>query len=102
MYRCRSLAGALALFSISCAQESLTSSSTRIVEAGWSFGFCIGPCRGELAIDGGSLSLRVTDRTGNQVIATNRGRLTSRGSARMAGLAATLPEDLLDQYGCPD
>ncbi len=102
MFFCRFIASALAFFSISCTQDVLTASSARIVEAGWSFGFCLGPCRGELDLDGDALALRVTDRTGNQVIAQNRGRLTSRGSARMAGLAASLPGELLESYGCPD
>jgi len=98
----RYLLGPLAILAISCAQDSPTSSSARIVEAGWSFGFCIGPCRGELQLDGEASALRVTDRTGNEVFAQNRGRLTSRGSARLLGLAASLPEDLLERYGCPD
>lgn len=102
MNPCRFIVGALAFLSFSCTQDTLTSSSARIVEAGWSFGFCLGPCRGELDLDGEALALRVTDRTGNQVIAQNRGRLTSRGSARLAGLAASLPEGLLESYGCPD
>jgi hypothetical protein len=102
MYPCRFIVGALALFSLSCTQDTLTSSSARIVEAGWSFGFCLGPCRGELDLDGDAIALRVTDRTGNQVIAQNRGRLTSQGSARLAGVAASLPEELLETYGCPD
>ena len=96
------LAGTLALFTISCAQDTPTSASPRITEAGYSFGFCIGPCRGELHIDGEALALRVTDRTGSQVIAQNRGRLTSSGSARLAGVAASLPAELLETYGCPD
>ena len=102
MNPCRFIVGALAFLSFSCTQDTLTSSSARIVEAGWSFGFCLGPCRGELALDGEALALRVTDRTGNQVFAQNRGRLTSRGSARLAGLTASLPQELLESYGCPD
>ena len=98
----RFLLGALALLAISCAQESPTASSERVVEAGSSFGFCIGPCRSELRLSGETLALRVTDRTGSEVIAQNRGRLTSRGASRLAGLSASLPDDLLEQYGCPD
>ncbi len=96
------LSAALAVFSASCAQETPTTSSARIVEAGWSFGFCIGPCRGELTLEGDAVALRVTDRAGSQVLAMNRGRLTSSGSARLAGLGATLPAELLETYGCPD
>jgi hypothetical protein len=102
MHPRRFLLGALALLVISCAQDTPTTSSARVVEAGWSFGFCIGPCRGELRLSGETLALRVTDRTGGQVIAQNRGRLTSGGSARLAGLTASLPDDLLERHGCPD
>jgi len=102
MNPCRHILGALALLAISCAEDSPTSSSARIAEAGWSFGFCIGPCRGELQLNAEGLTLRVTDRTGAQVSAQNRGRFTSPGSARLAGLAGSLPEDLLERYGCPD
>lgn len=94
--------GSVLFLSIGCAQDATTAASARIVEAGWSFGFCLGPCRGELALDGDALALAVTDRTENEVFATNRGRLSSRGSARLAGAAELLPEDLLDRYGCPD
>src|SRR5262245_12642306 len=96
------LLAALAVTSFSCQEETPTTPSARIVDAGWSFGFCIGPCRGELGIDGEALTLRVTDRTGGQVLAQNRGRLTSGGAARLAGLTASLPEALLETYGCPD
>jgi hypothetical protein len=98
----RFLLGALALLAISCAQESPTASSERVVEAGTSFGFCIGPCRSELVLSGETLALRVTDRTGSEVLAQNRGRHTTGGSARLAGLSASLPDDLLERYGCPD
>lgn len=94
--------GAIGLLSIGCVQDTATSASVRIPDAGWSFGFCLGPCRGDLTLEGEALSLRIADRTGNEVFAVNRGRLTSRGSARLSGLAAALPQDLLERYGCPD
>jgi hypothetical protein len=102
MHKLRILTGTIAFFSLTCAQDTPTSASPRVVEAGWSFGFCIGPCRGELDIEGEALALRVTDRTGSQVTAVNRGRLTASGAARLAGLGASLPADLLETYGCPD
>ncbi len=102
MQKWRFFAAAFAIFSIGCTEDTLTTSSARIVEAGWSFGFCLGPCRGELDIEGEALALRVTDRTGSQVLALNRGRLTSSASARLVGLGASLPADLLETYGCPD
>jgi hypothetical protein len=96
------LFGAFGFLSIGCVQDTATSPSVRIAEAGWSFGFCLGPCRGDLTLEGEALSLRIADRTGNQVFAVNRGRLTPQGSARLSGLAAALPADLLERYGCPD
>jgi hypothetical protein len=98
----RPLALSLPFLWISCAANTPAAPSARIVDAGWSFGFCLGPCRGELTLDGEALALRITDRTGNEVLAVNRGRLTSQGSSRLAGVEATLPANLTDRYGCPD
>lgn len=81
---------------------SAPSTPTRLVEAGWSFGFCLGPCNGRLIVENDALAYRVTSRTGDQLFADNRGRLTSSGAARLAGLVAALPETLQDTYGCPD
>jgi hypothetical protein len=91
----------LATASLACMEEGPTSSSAQLLDAGWSFGFCIGPCISELAISGDVLTLRVSDRQRN-VIAENRGRLTPQGSARLSAIAASLPADLAEQYGCPD
>ncbi|MGH9321529.1 MAG: hypothetical protein ACRD3V_16785 [Vicinamibacteria bacterium] len=90
--------------SFGCLQDNVTepTSSVRVVQAGWSFGFCIGPCRGDMGIEGVALSYRISDRTEQQVFAINRGRLTASGAARIDTLAQALPADLLDQYGCPD
>jgi hypothetical protein len=95
---------ACALFatvSLACMEEAPTSSSTQVLDAGWSFGFCIGPCISELAISGNGLRLRVSDRQ-RKVITENRGGLTTQGSARLTAVAASLPADLAEQYGCPD
>lgn len=78
------------------------SPSVRVVEAGWSFGFCLGPCRGQLELSGPELSYQVSSRTGDPVYAHNRGRLTAEGRARLESLASRLPEELLPVYGCPD
>jgi len=78
------------------------SPSVRVVEAGWSFGFCLGTCRGRLDLSGAELSYQVLSRTGDQVYAHNRGRLTTEGAARLDSLASGLPEVLLPLYGCPD
>jgi hypothetical protein len=94
----------IALSLSACAAETNSgpSASVRVVEAGWSFGFCLGPCRGALRIDGAELTYRVSDRTGDEVFATNGGSLTARGRATLEALAGALPESLLPTYGCPD
>jgi hypothetical protein len=93
----------LSVFFGGCADNALSPSpSAAVVEAGWSFGFCLGPCRGMLQLNGSELTYRVSDRTGSPVLAENRGRLTSVGASRLQSLAAALPDDLLDTYGCPD
>jgi hypothetical protein len=96
-----SLFACIAFGSLACMEEAPTSSSTQVLDAGWSFGFCIGPCISELGISSEVLTLRVSDRQRN-VIAENRGRLTAQGSARLSAIAAALPADLAEQYGCPD
>lgn len=90
--------------SIGCEEEgtSAPSPAVRLVEAGWSFGFCLGPCNGTLLLDGDTLDYRVRNREGDQVLASAEARLTSSGSARLASLVAGLPEALRDVYGCPD
>ncbi|MGH9460449.1 MAG: hypothetical protein ACRD1X_04495 [Vicinamibacteria bacterium] len=95
---------ALALVAVGCAQSSTSgpSSSVRVAEAGWSFGFCMGPCRGQLALAGAQLTYEVSSRTGDQVFASNRGQLTSQGATRLEYLASGLPEELQETYGCPD
>lgn len=87
-----------------CADESATAPSpdARLLEAGWSFGFCLGPCRGVLSLEGDDLEYQVTDRTGEQVLAETRGALSPSGSTRLGTLLAALPTELLAQYGCPD
>lgn len=87
-----------------CGEESATAPSggAQLVEAGWSFGFCLGPCRGVLSLSGDELSYQVTDRTGEQLLAESQGALSSSGSTRLKTLLAALPVELLAQYGCPD
>jgi hypothetical protein len=86
----------------SCESDTAPSPPSRIAEAGWSFGFCIGPCRGELRLDGVDLSYQLSSRTGEPVNGANRGRLTAQGAARLDSLASALPQNLLERYGCPD
>jgi hypothetical protein len=86
-----------------CAESTLAPSPTvRLVEAGWSFGFCLGTCNGVLSVDGDDLAYEVTSRTGDQVLGEARGELTSSGSARLEELLSALPATLQEQYGCPD
>lgn len=90
------------VFSACGESASAPSSATRLVEAGWSFGFCLGPCSGRLEVSGDGLSYRVTSRTGDEVFADNRGRLASSGAERLAALLSGLSETLQETYGCPD
>ncbi|HSF19707.1 MAG TPA: hypothetical protein VLK65_29570 [Vicinamibacteria bacterium] len=78
------------------------SSATRLLEAGWSFGFCLGPCNGTLSIQNGTLDYRVTDREGNRVLASSHGRLTADGSSRLSTVLSDIPGQLDEVYGCPD
>ena len=97
----------LCLAAGACTQQSSTStsspsSSASVTEAGWSFGFCLGPCLGRLDLQGDQLIYEVSDRTGDQVFASNRGQLTSRGATRLESLASNLSTPLQETYGCPD
>jgi hypothetical protein len=85
-----------------CESETAPTPPSRIADAGWSFGFCIGLCRGDLALQGLDLSYQLSSRTGEPLSGTNRGRLTAEGAARLDSLASALPRNLLERYGCPD
>lgn len=95
----------LLLGSTGCDSEDSTSapsSMARLIEAGWSFGFCGGACNGTLTFRDRDLDYRVTDREGTRVLASSQGRLTPRGSERLASLVSALPQSLEETYGCPD
>ena len=104
MRRCLALTCFIVLAVAACGSETSSSPSTtvRIEQAGWSYGFCLGPCRGELELDDSELTYRVTDRTGDESFAANRGSLTDQGRATLDALTSALPESLLETYGCPD
>jgi hypothetical protein len=90
---------------VGCEREDSTSapsSMARLIEAGWSFGFCLGPCNGTLTFQNESLVYRVTDREGAQVLASSQARLTASGTERLASLVSSLPQGLDETYGCPD
>lgn len=95
---------ALSLAAVGCLESSTSgpSSPVRVAEAGWSFGFCLGPCLGRLELVGSQLAYEVSSRTGDQVYASNRGQLSSQGATRLESLASRLPEELQQTYGCPD
>lgn len=86
-----------------CGDDAMSapSSTVRLLETGWSFGLCLGPCNGTLDVDGRALSYLVESRTG-ELFADNRGELTSTGVSRLRSILAALPKELLDTYGCPD
>ena len=96
------LALTLAAFGCTDSSTSGPSSSVQIAQAGWSFGFCMGPCRGRLDLAGNQLTYEVSSRTGDEVYATNRGQLSSQGARRLESLASNLPGELQGTYGCPD
>jgi hypothetical protein len=92
----------LGLVLSSCDSQTAHSPPSRVVEAGWSFGFCTGLCRGDLRIDGVALSYQLSSRTGEPLNGSNRGRLTAEGASRHESIAAALPRNLMERYGCPD
>jgi len=100
----RFVALALSLVAVGCAEQSTSgpSSAVRVVQAGWSFGFCMGPCRGQLDLAATQLTYQVSSRTGDQVYVRNRGQLSSQGATRLESLASSLPAELQETYGCPD
>ena len=75
---------------------------TEVTQAGWSFGFCAGSCRGELDLSGGNLTYRILSWAGDDVFLENGGYLSTRGRSQLASLVAEVPSGLLDRYGCPD
>jgi hypothetical protein len=94
----------LSLAVLSACGESATAPSptVRLVEAGWSFGFCLGPCNGTLTLNGSELAYQVRSRAGDQVLAEAHGDLTTTGANRLQALLRRLPDTLQEQYGCPD
>jgi len=93
----------LTLAALGCTVSSTSGpSSSALTQAGWSFGFCQGPCRGRLDLAGNQLAYEVSSRTGDEVYASNRGQLTPQGATRLESLASSLPEELQETYGCPD
>lgn len=85
-----------------CGSGNEPSATVTLAEAGWSFGFCLGPCNGTLDVEGTNVSYRVTSREGDAVLAQAGGALTASGSERLGQLLAALPGTLDEQYGCPD
>jgi hypothetical protein len=99
------LAVAGLLLAPACASNEVTNPTptNRVTKAGWSFGFCLGACRGDLSIDADRLDYRMRDRAGEETLLANAGSLTDSGRARLAELATALgATPLQDVYGCPD
>jgi hypothetical protein len=76
----------------------------RITRAGATFGFCVGYCRGELAIDGAALELTthaIHGATGPDLV--TEGTLTESAIAELRAIEAELASAPLDAvYGCPN
>lgn len=79
-----------------------TASGPSLVGAGWSFGFCLGYCRADLAVEGNDLVLTGSDREVETLYA-NRGTLTSGGVAALEDSLGALEDVSFEAvYGCPD
>lgn len=73
-----------------------------LVEAGWSFGECMGQCKGVVAFKGASLLLTVSNADGS-VDHQAKGVLTTGAAADMETLEnALIGQSLQTTYGCPD
>jgi hypothetical protein len=74
-----------------------------LVGAGWSFGFCLGYCNADVAIEGDDVIVTGRDRDSEEPLYVHRGTLTAEGRARLDAAAASLAGVALDPvYGCPD
>lgn len=75
----------------------------RLVSAGWSFGFCIGGCVGEVALAGTELHYVVSDPQDESVYLDTTATLTEAGQQELTSALAELHDVSLDErYGCPD
>ena len=74
-----------------------------LVEAGWSFGMCLGFCNADLAIQREGLVLTARDREKQEPLYVNSGSLTVVGLERIGAAVEHLSAVALDPvYGCPD
>lgn len=75
-----------------------------LLGGGWSFGFCMGACIGELGVNQTAVRYTITGhRDEDPVFLDNRGMLTAEGlGAVYTTMAALRDVPLADRYGCPD
>jgi hypothetical protein len=75
-----------------------------LLGGGWSFGFCQGPCVGQLGLNGAAARFTITGhRAEDPVFLDNRGMLTQEGlEAVYMDMAALRDVVLQERYGCPD
>lgn len=74
----------------------------QLVGAGWSFGECMGQCKGDAVFGGAAVTLTISgwDKT---VYSEAKGYLTTGASAAIQDLESKLTGSLLEPvYGCPD
>ena len=73
-----------------------------LVEAGWSFGECLGACTGKLVLAGAALKLQ-TIGWDAKVYHEAKGVLTTGAAAKLQNLESALAgQNLQKTYGCPD
>lgn len=75
-----------------------------LLGGGWRFGFCAGPCVGQLGLSGTAARYTITGhRVEDPVFLDNRGMLTAAGvQAVYAAMVALRDVPLMEVYGCPD
>lgn len=78
------------------------SGPTTLVEAGWSFGECMGPCVGSVVFEGAKVTLTVQDWNMTALHVAHGILMTDAAAALEQLLAALDTAPLQAVYGCPD
>lgn len=77
--------------------------AVQLVRAGWSFGFCIGGCVGEVELAGAEIRYVISDHQTDEVYLDTTALLTEPGQRELTSALAELQDVSLDErYGCPD
>lgn len=82
---------------------TVVSGTVQVVGAGWSFGECMGLCKGEAKLEGAKVVLTLTSWDGKTPAEDHHGLLTTGAAAQLDDATAKLTgATLQDIYGCPD